>query len=58
MTSGSACAAGSARWMAKELLMVDWDDVNYGKHTKATDVWAFGMVVYVRLIKSSFALKF
>ncbi|KLO08684.1 kinase-like protein [Schizopora paradoxa] len=46
LTFGSSCTAGSARWMAKELLMVAWDDPNSGKHSKATDVWAFGMVVY------------
>ena len=32
---------GAPRWMAPELL-------KYGvKHTEATDMWAFGMVIYV-----------
>ncbi len=33
---------GSVRWMAVELLAVE-----AGKHTKQTDVWAYGMVIYV-----------
>lgn len=40
---------GSLRWMAIELLFPG----NIGteknpRHSKATDVWAYGMVVYVR----------
>ena len=41
---------GGVRWMAPELLGVNLDDLvsEHPSHTKATDVWAFGMVVYVR----------
>ncbi|EJC99228.1 kinase-like protein, partial [Fomitiporia mediterranea MF3/22] len=34
---------GSVRWMAIELLDINLDSL----HTKETDVWAFGMTVYV-----------
>ena len=36
---------GSLRWQARELLME-----TVAHHTKESDIWAFGMVVYVRLI--------
>lgn len=32
--------------MAKELLSPD----DYSDHTVETDMWAFGMVIYVRLV--------
>ncbi len=52
VTTTTAAAKGSVRWMAIELLAVDTSEVrNLGKpavHTKMTDVWAFGMVIYVR----------
>ncbi|KLO08683.1 kinase-like protein [Schizopora paradoxa] len=41
---------GSARWMAMELLEFNPGDgtsgTGSGRHTKGTDVWAYGMVVY------------
>jgi serine/threonine protein kinase len=39
---------GSCRWMAPELLG-SADEQDHPSHTKASDVWAFGMVVYVRI---------
>ncbi|KAI5116779.1 hypothetical protein M0805_008734 [Coniferiporia weirii] len=41
-------AAGTIRWMAYELLA---ETEKYTKHTKETDVWAFGMTVYELLAK-------
>ena len=38
---------GSLRWMAPELLMPEGG--SFACHTTATDVWAFGMTIYVRL---------
>jgi serine/threonine protein kinase len=59
--TGTSNLKGSIRWMAPELVHVEIDDGDDGDskpsgntenrhefHTKATDVWAFGMVVYVR----------
>jgi len=40
---------GSARWIAVELLISNLNDslsTKPSQHTKATDVWAYGMVVY------------
>ncbi|KAI5115408.1 hypothetical protein M0805_001221 [Coniferiporia weirii] len=34
---------GAIRWMAYELLV---ETENYTKHSKASDVWAFGMTIY------------
>ncbi len=34
--------------MAKELLLQTSVSVENVKHTKETDIWAFGMVIYVR----------
>ncbi|KAI5116146.1 hypothetical protein M0805_001130 [Coniferiporia weirii] len=41
-------AAGTIRWMAYELLA---ESEKYTRHTKETDVWAFGMTVYELLAK-------
>ena len=49
--AGPTSVKGNARWMAPELLgicSVESTSVHEA-HTKATDVWAFGMVVYVRI---------
>lgn len=43
-STNSNCARGTVRWMAVELLAIDV----FTKHTKCTDVWAYGMTVYVR----------
>ena len=48
LATTSTDVRGSTRWMAIEL----WPSAlraedSGGKHTKQTDVWAFGMVVYV-----------
>ena len=41
-------AKGSTRWMAIELCPSHLEeDDSEGNHTKETDIWAFGMVVYV-----------
>jgi serine/threonine protein kinase len=52
--AGTTSLKGAARWMAPELmapeLMSPADTPpTHEFHTKATDVWAFGMVVYVRI---------
>ncbi len=38
---------GSTRWQAFELLDIKNDGSPAPTHTKMTDVWAFGMTVYV-----------
>lgn len=38
---------GTVRWMAVELLAPKPATSEDGKHTKQTDVWAYGMVIYV-----------
>ena len=40
-------ATGTVRWMAVELFAVRPDDDDSPVHTEATDIWAFGMVIYV-----------
>ena len=45
---------GSARWMSVELLSVRDDEVedtsnDYGSPTQESDVWAFGMIIYVSI---------
>ncbi len=43
---------GTARWRARELFLAPSDSERsqyVGRCTKATDVWAFGMTVYVRI---------
>lgn len=36
---------GTVRWMAVELFDIEEGDAG---HTKASDMWAFGMTIYVR----------
>jgi serine/threonine protein kinase len=53
--AGTASLKGAARWMAPELMAPDLmapADIppKHEFHTKATDMWAFGMVVYVGII--------
>jgi serine/threonine protein kinase len=52
--TGTNSLKGNVRWMAAELL--DWklhdSQPEHQFHTKATDVWAFGMVLYVRALLS------
>lgn len=43
---------GSMRWMARELLRPDGDEEP--KHSKETDVWAYGMTLYVSLRRSHY----
>ena len=40
---------GSVRWMAVELIvpLFEDEDSGYEFHTKETDIWAFGMIIYV-----------
>ena len=38
---------GSIRWMARELIRTLMSESSHLVHTKESDVWAFGMVVYV-----------
>ncbi|KLO09382.1 kinase-like protein [Schizopora paradoxa] len=42
---------GTQRWMAKELI-VDSINNSHQKHSKMTDMWAFGMVIYELLSKT------
>ncbi|KLO08685.1 kinase-like protein [Schizopora paradoxa] len=50
VTTTTAAPKGSVRWMAIELLEVDLSgEQSFGKpavHTKMTDVWSYGMVIY------------
>ena len=47
--AGTAILRGNARWMAIELLEHDPNVIaDHSLHTKASDVWAYGMVLYVR----------
>lgn len=45
-TTTTAGVGGSVRWMATELLAPK-STMDAGKHTTQTDVWAYGMVLYV-----------
>ena len=46
--AGTTSIKGNTRWMAPELLIPEEGAVlKHPCQTKATDVWAFGMVVYV-----------
>ena len=38
---------GSIRWMARELINALMSGSDHLVHTKESDVWAFGMVLYV-----------
>ncbi|EJD03602.1 kinase-like protein [Fomitiporia mediterranea MF3/22] len=44
--AGTSSLSGTVRWMARELI-VDSD----GRHTKESDVWAFGMTVFEMLTR-------
>ena len=44
--AGTTTLKGNTRWMAPELIQAPNGSPNQ-MHTKATDVWAFGMVTYV-----------
>ena len=55
---GTTSLKGVMRWMAPELIEPDEEDemedrTRHACHTKATDVWAFGMVIYVSAIDSA-----
>lgn len=43
----SAAPKGAVRWKAVELIY-DGEEERTIPHTKESDVWAFGMVIYVR----------
>ena len=46
--AGTSSLKGVMRWMAPELILPNEEiQMKHACHTKATDVWAFGMVVYV-----------
>lgn len=44
--SDSNAMRGSSRWLAEELLRFS-EGAEFSRHTKESDVWAFGMTVYV-----------
>ena len=51
--AGTEFLKGVMRWMAPELTEPDEGvDRRHPCHTKATDIWAFGMVTYVCTIHS------
>lgn len=60
-TTSTASVKGSTRWMAVELLKINYEATslsrNSAEHTKETDVWAYGMVIYVGVM-STFAVRF
>ena len=45
--TAEASYEGSIRWMAKELIRALRSGLGHLVHTKESDIWAFGMVVYV-----------
>ena len=46
--AGTTSIKGNTRWMAPEPITFDEEDeAERVHHTKASDVWAFGMVLYV-----------
>ena len=47
---GTQSLQGSVRWSAPELLVLTDEAQTHECYTKASDVWAFGMVVYVRRV--------
>ena len=50
--AGTSSLKGVMRWMAPELILPNEESqMKHSFHTKATDVWAFGMVVYVRAVR-------
>ena len=44
-TSAHTGVRGSVRWMAPELLVINPDA--QAEHSMASDIWAFGMTIYV-----------
>jgi serine/threonine protein kinase len=46
--AGTATFKGSVRWTAPELFKPSDEPLDHLFHIKASDVWAFGMVIYVR----------
>lgn len=51
--TGTSSLKGAVRWMSIELIMVlsdEFEDCEHPFHTKASDVWAFGMLVYVGIV--------
>ena len=52
--AGTLSLKGVMRWMAPELILPNEEiQMKHSFHTKATDVWAFGMVTYVRAMRSA-----
>ena len=53
--AGTSTLKGVMRWMAPELMEPGEEEgeTRHSCHTKATDVWAFGMVIYVRMMRSA-----
>ena len=48
--TGTSSLGGNTRWMSIELFdtsILEDSNRNHGLHTKRSDVWAYGMVVYV-----------
>jgi serine/threonine protein kinase len=46
--TGTMELKGNVRYMAPELFKPQAADMKHKFHTKESDVWAFGMVIYVR----------
>lgn len=46
---GSTSTRGTLRWIAMELLMVH-DSAQPLRHNEMSDIWALGMVIYVRAV--------
>ena len=52
--AGTTTLKGVMRWMAPELVVPGEGVTSEHRfHTKATDVWAFGLVVYVRVTRTA-----
>ncbi len=49
---------GNARWQAKEFFEIMDDDAPPPTHTVKTDIWAFGMTIYVRYDSESLNAHF
>lgn len=51
LSTMATSVAGTARWMAPELLVPEGHELDQGNPSKKSDVYAFGMVIYeVRVI--------
>ena len=50
VVAGARSSNGSVRWSAPELLALTDEAHTHDLYTKASDIWAFGMVIYVRRI--------